>query len=220
MTETSLQEEYMLALKKHSAAMEDLNKINKFIAANDAIDDKKDPFKVPLLRGGWYGDFIEHPEFYQDKWTQLMSYRKKIEEAYPECYPIRYINYLKKDLEPLAVPCSRMRYTNVLIFGLCDSVTCKEDGFLCHICDPYDDEMLFVSDEYDKEYILSLIGNVIIVNVYIDNAYQIAYSEACGYDADVPIELVVEDISLYGDKIKLDGTVYEIAEEHTANFGF
>ncbi len=220
--QTNLSYEYDKALLEYMLAKQNLSNILQFKKVNSSIDADADPFSSIPLRGGWYGDFIEHPEFSNDRWNELMAAREAIAKEFPLSFPIRYIKYIKENTYPLKKNNNQIEYPNVLIFGLCDSVTCEEDGYNCRICDPYNEETFFISDIYDKEYVLSLIGNVVIANIYIDDEYQAAYSDACGYKANIPIELIVEDICIYGDNLDLSGTIYEKPEgyEETSGFGF
>ncbi len=218
MMNTEARAEYRLALNEYFKAKQKQNAVRRYIANNQKLDDRTSPFLQPSLRGGWYGDFVDHPDFDNPKWSKLLKERTRITDLYPGAVPIRYINYIKKDLMPLSKKNERLTVPNVLVFGLCDSVSCMEEGYKCHICDPYDDMCFTLTEEYDKEYILSLPGKIVVINVYIDNGYQVAYSDACGYNAEVPIELVAEDISAYGDEIDMSGTAYEEAEE--VDFGF
>ncbi len=207
-----------IAEYKKTQALSD--KINEFIKINERIDSLADPFDRIPLRGGWYGDFLEHPDFLNPRWSALMAARRKIAEQYPFSYPIRYIEQLKEGIQPPGA--ERISYPNVIIFGICDSISCEEEGYNCRICDPYNEISLFVPDEYDKEYILSSLGQVVLINVYIDDSDRVFYSNEYGYQMNIPVNLEVEDISLLDDLLNIEGTQNTIQDKTPSgtDFGF
>ncbi len=218
-----LQHEYDNSLKEYMLARKRQRAVKKFIKSNDQIDDAAEPLTPKPIRGGWYGDFIEKENFMEGKWSLLMEQRKTIDEIYPGAYPVRYIDYIKNNIYPLSVQNQQIECSDVLIYGLCDTISFTKEGYNLHLCDPFNETILFVPNDYKKDYIMSLSGNTVIANIYIDTDYLQAYSDACGYKAEVPIELETKDIAVFGDKVSFEGTMYEDLDEPedpSLDFGF
>jgi hypothetical protein len=221
-----LQAEYEVALNDYIQIEKKVLLLKAFIRTNDRIDSLDNPFSSNPTRGGAYGDYFEHPAFGEKRWDQLMTIRDQVITDYPGAYPLRYIDLISKNIIPPGRSVQENYYSNVLVFGICDSINFEADGYICHLADPYTETTLFVSDVFDKDYIMSLPGKVLVINIHIDDDYKRAYSSSVGYTADVPIELEVVDIAIFGDKVTFEGTAFEDLDNNGINdtenndFGF